>query len=392
MTSRERMRTALRREEPDRVPIDFGQDMHNGINEVAYQNLLTHLQMDTSQPTRVYDFMQRLAVVDERVLKRFRVDTRYIMTNPNESRPVNLEADGSYEDEWGVYRKRCGYYCENVQAPLAGISRQAMLRFPFPDPAEKSRFRGLREKAKGLYEGTDYALMAGQAASLFFFPAELRGFEAFMADLATDPEFIVLLVDRVLEWMMEFTSHYLDEVGEFIEGWWMGDDWGMQTGPIMSPSIFRTIFKPRYCRLIELVKSKTKARVCLHTCGATYWILQDLVDVGVEVVHPLQPTARGNEDPARIKREYGDRLCFYSNIANTTILPRGNPQAVAEEVRRKIAALAPGGGYVFSGGHNIQADVPPLNIVALFDTAYEAGGYPIGNNDEYRPLANTTVL
>ena len=379
MTPRDRFRMALRKEEPDRVPIDFGQDFHNGINEVAYHNLLGYLQMDTSVPIRVYDLMQRLAVVDERILERFHVDTRYIMANPNEHCPPRIEADGSFEDEWGIYRKRCGYYCDNVRAPLAGKSREQVAQFPFPDPAEKSRFRGLREKARKLYGETAYALMAGQAASLFYFSAELRGFEAYMTDLAQEPQLIELLVDRVLEWMMEFTSHYLDEIGDFIEGWWMGDDWGMQTGPIMSPQTFRALFKPRYRRLIDLVKSKTKAKVCLHTCGATYWILQDLIDVGVDVVHPLQPTARGNDDPVRIKREFGDRLSFYSNIANTTILPHGKPQEVAEEVRRKIAALAPGGGYVFSGGHNIQADVPPDNIVTLFETAYEAGRYPMAD-------------
>ena len=105
------------------------------------------------------------------------------------------------------------------------------------------------------------------------------------------------------------------------------------------------------------------------------------VGLGVEVVHPVQSTARGNGDPMRIKRDYGDRLCFYSNIANTTILPHGKPEDVVAEVRRKIAALAPGGGYVFSGGHNIQADVPPANIVALFDTAYEMGRYPLAKTN-----------
>jgi uroporphyrinogen decarboxylase len=276
-------------------------------------------------------------------------------------------------------RKRCGYYCDNVRAPLARKSKEEIFLFPFPDPAEQSRFRGLRERARRLHEATPYALMAGQAASLFYFSAELRGFEEYMADLVREPQLISLLVDRVLEWMMEFTSHYLDEIGDYVEGWWMGDDWGMQSGPIMSPQTFRTIFKPRYRRLIDLVKSKTHAKVCLHTCGATYWILQDLVDVGVDVVHPLQPTALGNEDPVRIKQEFGDRLCFYSNVANTTILPHGKPLDIVAEVRRKIAALAPGGGYVFSAGHNIQADVPPANIVALFDTAYEVGTYPLAD-------------
>ena len=377
MTPRERLRTALHHQEPDRVPIDFGQDFHNGINEFAYRHLLAYLGMDIPEPICVYDLMQRLAVVDERVLERFRVDTRYIMANPNEHWEQTVEADGSFEDEWGIYRKRCGYYCENVRAPLADKTFEEIVRYPFPDPSEKTRFRGLRERAQRLYTATPYALMAGQAASLYYFSAELRGFERFMGDLAMEPRLISLLLERVLEWMMEFTSHYLDEIGDYVEVWWLGDDWGMQTGPIMSPKTFRTLFKPLYGRLINLVKSKTKAKVCIHTCGATYWILQDLIDVGVDAVHPLQPTAAGNEDPVRIKQSFGDRLCFYSNVANTTILPQGQPADVAAEVRRKIAALGPGGGYIFSGGHNIQADVPPANIVALFDTAYEAGRYPL---------------
>ena len=377
MTPRVRLRKALQRQEPDRVPIDFGQDFHNGINEVAYRKLLGYLGMDVPDSIPVYDLMQRLAVVDERVLERFHVDTRYIMANPNEHFALRLEEDGSFEDEWGVYRKRCGYYCDTVRSPLVRKSKDEIARWSFPDPSEPSRFRGLREKARQLHTTTDYALMAGQAASLYYFSTELRGYEDFIADLADNTALVELLLHRVLEWMMEFTSRYLDEIGDYVEVWWMGDDWGMQTGPIMSPAVFRTVFKPRYRRLTDLVKSKTKAKVCLHTCGATYWILQDLIDAGIDVVHPLQPTAKGNEDPVRLKRDYGDRLSFYSNIANTTILPHGKPEEVAQEVRRKIAALAPGGGYVFSGGHNLQADVPPANIVALFDTAYEVGRYPL---------------
>jgi uroporphyrinogen decarboxylase len=377
MTSRERMRKTLNHQEPDRVPIDFGQDFHNGINEVAYAKLLKHLNINNRGDIQVYDLMQRLAVVDTRVLERFHVDTRYIFTNPNENFEVPIEEDGSFEDEWGIYRKRVGYYCETVRSPLEGMSKQEIIRYRFPDPAEKSRFRGLREKTKNMYETTDYALMAGQAATIFYFSSELLGYNEYMLDLAMDPSRVEVLVEKVLEWMIEFTSLYLDEVGEYVEVWWMGDDWGMQTGPIMDPETFRKIYKPKYRRLIDMVKSKTSAKVCLHTCGSTYWVLDDLADVGIDAVHPLQPTADGNEDPVKLKRDFGDKFVFYSNIANTTILPRGTPGEVAQEVKKKISVLAPGGGYILSGGHNIQADVPPENVVALFDTAYEAGRYPI---------------
>lgn len=377
MTSRERFCKTLNHEEPDRVPIDFGQDYHNGINEVAYENLLKYLGINDIGEIRIYDLMQRLAIVDQRVLERFRVDTRYIFTNSNDNFVVPIEEDGSFEDEWGVYRKRMGYYCENVRAPLAGKSQEEIIKYKFPDPSEKSRFKGLKQKAKNLYESTDYALSAGQAATLFYFSSELTGFDEYMLDLALNPSRIEVLVDRILEWMIEFTSHYLEEVGDYVETWWMGDDWGMQTGPIMAPEIFRRLYKPRYKKLIDVVRSKTDAKICLHTCGATYWILADLADVGVDVVHPLQPTAAGNDNPEKLKNDFGNEFVFYSNIANTTILPHGTPGEVEKEVKEKIKQLAPGGGYILSGGHNVQADVPPENVIALFNSAFEYGKYPI---------------
>ena len=191
MTSRERLRKTLQRQEPDRVPIDFGQDFHNGINEVVYQKLLGYLEIDVPDSIPVYDLMQRLAVVDERVLERFHVDTRYIMANPNEHFSLKLEEDGSFEDEWGVYRKRCGYYCDTVRSPLVRKSPWTRLHVSlFRTLPSHPGSEDLREKARQLYETTNYALMAGQAASLYYFSAELRGFEDFMADLADNPALV----------------------------------------------------------------------------------------------------------------------------------------------------------------------------------------------------------
>jgi len=151
MTSRQRVRAALNHQEPDRVPIDFGQDFHNGINEVAYKNLLDYLSIGQTKEIGIYDLMQRLAVVDSDILERFHVDTRYIFANPKSGFDPKIEPDGSFWDEWGVYRKRCGYYCENVIAPLAGMSKEQIAKHPFPDTSYKSRFEWLGEKAKQLY-------------------------------------------------------------------------------------------------------------------------------------------------------------------------------------------------------------------------------------------------
>jgi len=367
LTSRERFRKAINHEESDRVPIDVGQDLHNGIHEVAYANLLKHL--GETDDIHIYDRMQHLAVVKESVLKRLHADTRYVFANAPAAWKLVVEADGSWGDEWGVRRKLCGSYDEAYHHPLAGCDLADVHAFRFPDPLDKTRFDGLREAARCLHETTDYAIIAGSPATLFYLTAELMGFQEYMEKLLTDRIVIETLVERMLEYWIEFFGGYLDAVGDFVEMVWMGDDWGAQQGPIIPPTLFREIFLPRYRQFCAFVKSRAKVKIALHSCGSVGWALEDLANAGIDVVHPLQGDACGMEDPEMIKRRFGDQLVFYSNLRNQTTLPHGTPEEVRQDVIRKIRALAFGGGYVLSGGHNIQADVKPENILALFDTA-----------------------
>jgi uroporphyrinogen decarboxylase len=157
----------------------------------------------------------------------------------------------------------------------------------------------------------------------------------------------------------------------------MGDDWGTELGPIMNPKLFRQMFVGRYKQLTAAIKKKSKVKIALHCCGSVYWALGDFIDAGIDVIHPLQGDAAGMEDPSRLKQEFGQKLAFYSNMRNQSLIPHGTPEQVAADVRKKIAALAPGGGYIVSAGHNVQADVPPENILAVYDTAYNYGRYPV---------------
>jgi uroporphyrinogen decarboxylase len=369
MTSRERFRKTLSHESPDRAPIDVGQDLHNGLHAVAYANLLKHL--GETDEIRLYDRMQHLAVVKESVLNRLHADTRYVFAQAPASFTLAVAPDGSWTDEWGVRRKPCGYYDEAFHHPLAGCDLTAVNNFPFPDPLDSTRFAGVREKALQLHATTDYAVIAGSPATLFYLSSELMGFQEYMEKLMTDRVVIETLVDRVLGFWIDFFGRYLDAVGDVVEMIWLGDDWGTQQGPIIPPRLFREIFAPRYRQFCEFVKRRAHVKIALHSCGSVCWALDDLADAGIDVVHPLQGDAAGMEDPDQLKRRFGQRLTFYSNLCNQTILPHGTPEQVRQDVRRKMRALAPGGGYVVSGGHNIQADVPPQNILALFDTAYE---------------------
>jgi len=368
MTSRERFRKAINHEQPDRPPIDVGQDLHNGIHEIAYSNLLNYL--GETDAIRLYDRMQHLAVVKESVLNRLHADTRYVFANAPAGFHLKVEADGSWADEWGVVRKPCGHYDEAFIHPLAGCDLAEVKAFRFPDPLDPSRFTGVREKARHLYETTDYAVIAGSPASLFYLSAELMGFQEYMEKLLTDREVIEALVDRVLEYCINFFEPYLDAVGDTVEMVWIGDDWGTQQGPIVNPQLFREIFVPRYRRFCQFVKSRANVKIAMHSCGSICWALDDLANAGIDVIHPLQGDAIGMENPDEIKQRFGKKLAFYSNLCNQTILPHGTLEQVRQDVIRKIDALSGGGGYVVSGGHNIQADVRPENIVALFDTAY----------------------
>ncbi len=357
------------------MPIDVGQDFHNGIHEVAYANLLKHL--GETDEIRRYDPVQHLAVVKQSVLDRLHADTRYVFAGAPAESVMKIEADGSWVDEWGIWRKTCGYYDESFRHPLAGCDLDAVRKFRFPDPGDQSRFEGLRERTRRLYETTDYAIIAGSPATLFYLTAELIGFQEYMERLLTDRIAIETFVDRMLGYWIEFFTGYLDAVGDFVEMIWMGDDWGTQRGPILPPRLFREIFLPRYRQFCSFVKSRAKVKIALHSCGSVRWALEDFAEAGIDVLHPLQGDAAEMDDPEDLKKRFGTQLAFYSNLRNQTTLPHGAPEDVRQDVIRKIRALAPGGGYVMSGGHNIQADVCAENILALFDTAHEYGRYPV---------------
>jgi uroporphyrinogen decarboxylase len=367
MNSRARFVAAIHHQEPDRVPIDVGSDLHNGIHEIAYRNLLDHL--GERDEIRLYDQMQHLAVVKESILERLHADTRYVFANAPASFELKIEPDGSWADEWGIRRKPCGYYDEVCHHPLAGCDPADAHKFPFPNPLDPTRFEGLREKARRLHETTDYALIAGSPATFFYLTSEMMGFQEFMERLLTDQFTIEILLERMLGYWLEFFGAYLDALGDCVEMIWLGDDWGTQQGPIIPPKLFRSLFVPRYRQFCSFVKSRSNVKIALHSCGSVGWALEDLADAGIDVVHPLQGDAKGMNDPLELKRRFGKQLVFYSNLCNQTTLPYGTPEQVRQDVIQKIRALSPGGGYVISGGHNIQADVKPQNILALFDTA-----------------------
>jgi uroporphyrinogen decarboxylase len=366
------MKAALDFREPDRVPIDNG-GVVTGMHEVAYRNLLEYLGIEDE--IVIYDGVQRLALVCEQVLRELGVDTRYIMANPPSFWKYRENPDGSWVDEFGSGYVRSEYYCDYLHPVLANATLEDLKRYRFPDPRDQARFEGLKEKAEGQYNNTGYALVGSQLPNLFYTGWVLRGMEQFMVDVVTDRAFADELMDRIVDWHIAFMDRYLDEIGDYIEYQWVGDDWGVQHGQLISTAMFREVVAPRFRKIIDFIKSKTRAKVCYHTCGSTAWVMEDLIDLGVDIVQPLQANADGN-DPVSLKREFGGRMVFHGNTDNQGTFHRSREEVIADALYR-LRHLAPGGGYIFSSGHNIQANMPPENILALFETARTYGTCPI---------------
>ncbi|MFZ4615505.1 MAG: uroporphyrinogen decarboxylase family protein [Rectinemataceae bacterium] len=373
MTPRERVRRAINHEEPDRVPVD-NNGIVSSIHEIAYSNLLGHLKLKEEAP--LLDVVQRLALNGESVLKALGVDTRYLYPNAPQSWSYDLKLDGTWKDEFGVTYKRVGFYSDTVIPALRDKSFAEVKAYKFPDPTDPSRFKGLREKALALSKTTDYALVSGSMLCFDYTRWTLRGLEQSVADLYEEPRMTAYLLDAIVDWMIAYSGGIMDAIGDVIEFFWAGDDWGGQGGPFYSPEMFRTLFKPRIARLIEGVKKKTKAKCAYHCCGSVRWAIPDLIEAGVDILHPLQPSAAGNEDTAGIKGEFGKRISFHGGTDNQGLF-HGPSRPLEIDTLSRLRDLSPSGGYIFSSGHNIQANMPPENIAVLFSIAKKYGSYPI---------------
>ena len=375
MNSRERMKKALAFMEADRIPVDNNGNV-SGMHEVAYRNLLDYLKLEDE--IIIYDYVQRLAAVNDNVKDILGVDTRYIYPKAPESFRFEIKNDGTFKDEFGTEYRRVNYYADVKTAPLRGLALDEIKSFRFPDPVDPSRFYGLKEETKKLFEQTGYSLWAGLVSSIFYQAWCLRGLEDFMTDIYAEPKIAEYLMDKIVDWHINFFEVFYTEIGSFIDVFWIGDDWGTQNGPLISPLYFRKEVVPRFKKMISFIKTKTSALCCYHTCGSTCWCMDDLIEMGVDIVHPLQANAFEN-DTAKIKQQYGSKLSFHGGTNNQGVFHK-DIRTITIDTLKRIKDLAPGGGYIFSSGHNIQANMPPENIIRLFEIAKQYGSYPINTD------------
>lgn len=368
MTSRQRVQVAIDRKTPDRVPLDLGGSI-TGLTRIAAGRLCQFLGIE-EKPKVIVKPLQ-LVEPPEEILERLHIDTRYI-------RPLLPSQEGleeEYVDEWGVRRKLSsnGFYYDIVDYPLKEGTLQEIERFPWPNPRQRDIFQGLEVKARYLYFCKDYAVVGDPLSPALFEPAwYLRGMENFLTDLVQNRIYAERLLDTLLEFQLQFFDEFLSRVGDYIQVIMLGDDLGTQRAPLLSPRLYQEVIKPRHKRLFAFIKSRTNAKIFLHSCGSIKLFIPDLIDAGVDILHPLQPLAR-DMDHSELKREYGDKLCFWGGVDIQGALC-GSLNDVTLEVKRRMTILGQGGGYVLAPAHNIQPDVPPENVVRMFDHAVEVGG------------------
>ncbi len=384
MKSRERVNTALNHEEPDRVPIDLGGSVVTSISILTYLKVRNRLGLP-EVPIRVLEHAQQIAVVDDDVLEAVGADVVPVFANPPSGYQTVFVPEGdeaiSFRDEFGATLRKpkgCFYY-DYQEFPLDRSSIAAMEKMPWPDAADPARYHGLDQRVRKLRASTDKALlgMAPCGHDLFNQLLRVRGMENGLMDLMAEPDFVEAFFTRLSATICTAQKLFLAQVGDLIDVHFAADDLAGQYGPLINPELYRRVIKPHQARIIETIKQGTRAKILYHSCGAVGEFIDDLIEMGVDILNPVQVSASGM-DTGMLKKRYGKRLAFWGGGCDTQkTLWQGNVQEIRAEVKRRIHDLAPGGGFVFNAVHNIQPSVPAENVIAMFAAAQEFGRYPI---------------
>ena len=405
MTSRERVLTACRHRQPDRVAIDFSGHPSSGIAAIAYAKLRDYLGLPR-RIIRVYDPIQQLAIVDEDVLEKFGVDVLDLgrgFALDEESWADWILPDGTpckmpawalpeKADERWVFRSKSGrviahmpkgaLYFEQTYFPYADEKGPTTIREGMQEsmwnavggpPGPRVNQEQLREGAKRLRQKTDRAILGGFGGNLLETGQFLYRNDNFFMLLAGEPAKAHKFLDELVEIHLANLEKYLAAVGDSIDIIKFGDDLGMQSGPQVSPRMYREFFKPRHKLMWMRAKELASVVVMLHCCGGVRELLPDLIDAGLDAINPVQISCAGM-DAAELKAEFGNEMVFWGGGCDTqTILPSATPDAVRRHVKEQVGILSPGGGFVFQQVHNILAYVPPQNVVAMFEAVREIG-------------------
>jgi uroporphyrinogen decarboxylase len=381
MRSRDRVQRALDHQEPDRVPFDLGGTGLSTIHVTAYRNLRRYLALPHVEP-RVAFLAEQLVLVDDDVAERLATDIRAVLPGAPSTFDLIFRDEGPYEaytDEWGIgWRKPRdgGFYYDMYHHPLSAAQSLGEIRaYSLPDPLDDGRFRPLRAQAERARVQGKAVALAGPCAGIAEIYSWLRGYEEYYIDLARNQDWVGYMLDRLVEFKSAYWARALQEVGDLVDVVVEADDLGGQHAPLMSPRTYRQVIQPRHRRLFQFIKSQAPVKVFYHTCGSVRSLIPDLIDAGIDILNPVQISALGM-DLRDLKREFGRDLVFWGGGVDTQrVLGTATPDEIRDHVKENIEVLAPGGGFVFAAVHDIQANVPPENIVAMWQAWREFGSY-----------------
>lgn len=378
MTPRQRVQTALAHEEPDTVPIALGGGPY-GLVDDLYLRLVKHL--DLGEPVPPFRSGHSISYMDDRLLEKLGTDLRYCWPGLLPNSPVMRgEDDGTFYDSYGqVWKRALPYYYtgEGILKDATSID-DIERHVRWPDLSDSRWTYGVAERARTLHEQTNYFVVMRMVASHgpFQTACDLRGTESFLMDMAANPDFAHVLLDKVttaIESLLDLSMQAGGKYFDMVE--LPGDDYAGNTNLLISPNMFRKFIKPCLERLVRVVKEHNpNAKVMLHSDGAITKLIPDIISLGVDVIHPLEPLA-ATDIPA-IKEQFGTRISFLGGIDISHAMP-GTREEVIAETKLRISQLAAGGGYILAPSNHLQADVPAENVVTLFKAAREFGRYPV---------------
>ncbi len=410
MNSRERILSAINHRQPDRVPVDLGAHGSSGLSFVAYQKLIKHLKMEHLS-TKIYDVVQELAQPGMELIDYFNVDVLDVKQHLNTPEsywhqlelvkgnpalyPYWFKPDRQTDGSWlapnvngeyiGKMPSGATFFDQMVFPYIDGYPDsfenmgEDMLRvvwggfgYPSYDGIDKENYwEVLREKILDLRSKTDKALLLGVGCNLFEWGTFLRRIDNFLVDLYLEPENVHRLLDALMERHLDYLSTVCEKVGDIVDILKFGDDLGTNTGPFFAAETYNEFFLPRHKQLCDFVRKNSTAHTMLHVCGGIYELIPGLIEAGFEIINPVQISAV-NMEPERLKREFGKDLTFWGGGCDTkTILNSATPQQVKDHVKRNLEVFFKEGGFVFNQVHNIMPDVPPENVVAMFEAVRE---------------------
>jgi uroporphyrinogen decarboxylase len=358
MKPKERVLRAINRKQPDRPPI------FATLTPQAAEKLSKYLNLPYEQPL---DSMLSTRISHMDLLTYMGNDCIGIAACAPDDFPTRSTGNGLLENEWGMKFIDIGIYYEFKEYPLANAATVKDIKnYPFPDPYAKGRFDNAEAAVKKY--GREYAVVADLETVFFETSWYLVGLEKLLTDMALGEEYIPVLFDKVMEVNVAMGKKLIEMGADII---WAGDDFGSQQGMLIHPDMWRHYFKPRIKEMFQEFRNvNPDIKIAWHSCGSILPIIPDFIEIGLDILNPLQPLAKGMT-PEYLVSNFGSELSFFGGIDIQNLLPNGTPHEIKDEVRRRIKIFGKDGGYIIAPAHNIQDDTSVENILAFFEAAVD---------------------